>query len=63
MATVQHVVQVVGSEPRMDLWCDECQTSGRFEIDIHVLGSQGTTTLGTVRQCVRCDYEDEEAQR
>lgn len=59
MATVKHVVQIVGSEPRMGIWCDECNTSGAFEVDVSVMGSRGITAVGTVRQCLHCDYEDE----
>jgi hypothetical protein len=58
MATVRCVVQVVGGTIRNDLWCDECNTSGAFEIDMHVLGNRGLQPIGTVRQCIRCDYEE-----
>lgn len=55
MAKTTHVVEVIGGTPRMDLWCDQCQTSGRF-----VIGTRGATPVGTVRQCVRCDYDNTE---
>ena len=57
MAVTRHVVQVVGGTIRNDLWCDECQTTGRFEIDMHAMSNRGLQPIGTVRQCVRCDYE------
>jgi hypothetical protein len=62
MAVTQHVVQVVGGSVRKDLWCDECSSSGRFEVDMYAMSTRGMQPIGTVRQCVRCDYEEAEYQ-
>jgi hypothetical protein len=58
MAVVRHVVQVVGGTIRNDLWCGECNTTGGFEIDMHAMSNRGMQPIGTVKQCVRCDYDD-----
>lgn len=58
MAVIRHVVEVVGGTVRQDLWCEDCHTSGRFEVDMHAIGGRGMQMIGTVRQCVRCDYTD-----
>jgi len=57
MAVIRHVVQVIGGTIRDGLWCEECSTTGRFEIDMHAMSARGLQPIGTVRQCVRCDYE------
>jgi hypothetical protein len=58
MAVIKHVVQVIGGTVRNNLWCDDCNTSGAFEIDMHAMGARGLQPIGTVKQCVRCDYEE-----
>jgi hypothetical protein len=58
MAMIRHVVQVVGGTIRNDLWCDECNTSGRFEIDMHAMSNRGLQSIGMINQCVRCDYAE-----
>lgn len=58
MAVIRHVVEVMGGTVRNDLWCDSCNTSGGFEIDMHTVSSRGIQHIGTVKQCVRCDYDD-----
>ena len=57
MAVIRHVVQVVGGTVRNDLWCDECNTTGRFEIEMHAMSTRGLQPIGIVKQCVRCHYE------
>jgi hypothetical protein len=56
MAVIRHVVEVIGGTIRNDLWCDDCNTSGRFEIDMHAMSIRGMQPIGTVKQCVHCDY-------
>jgi hypothetical protein len=62
MAVIRHVVQVVGGTIRNGIWCDECNTTGGFEIDMHAMSTRGLQPIGTVKQCVRCDYEEPAAE-
>jgi hypothetical protein len=59
MAVIRHVVQVIGGSIRNNLWCEDCNTSGGFEIDMHAMSSRGLQPIGTVKQCVWCDYTED----
>lgn len=49
------VIHLIAGAPRMGIWCDECQTSARFEVDYYNLTDEGPHQMGTIRHCVRCD--------
>lgn len=51
------IVNVVSGEPRQ-VWCDQCLTSARIEVDVYALGpGLSVAPLGTVSVCDRCDDE------
>ncbi len=55
MAKAELVIHLVTGTPRLNIWCDTCLTSARFEVDYYRLTSTGPRQMGTVRRCHHCD--------
>jgi hypothetical protein len=51
----QFVFRLTPGEPRLHRWCDRCQTSAGYEVDLLWLGDDGVSRFGTARRCRRCD--------
>lgn len=58
MAKRSITIDLYSGVPRTHIWCDTCMTFARFEVDALVLGADGVQVVGTVRQCIKCDYEN-----
>lgn len=54
MATLQLVIHLTLGEPRTGIWCDDCMTSGAFEVDVLRLKDDGVQVVGTARRCITC---------
>lgn len=52
-------ISLAPGEPRGGIWCDRCQTSAGYEVDVYILGEDGPYITSTAGGCLRCDgWED-----
>ena len=53
------VITIVPGTPRLGIWCGDCLTSARYEIDLHAFGSGVEPwNIATIKRCDRCDDQD-----
>ncbi len=59
MASRELTVHLVPGTPRLGLWCDDCMTSGRYEVDVYgLMLSSPPSLLSVIRGCSTCDHRD-----